>query len=692
MRLLARHLPVRRLAVGALLIALVGGTATAGVAASAPGPSAEAPAPAAVDGYSPYVPQKTCDPSAKPGAQALLRLAMDYYGIGRNTGITRDCGVGGTSEHKEGRAFDWGLSVNRPAEKAAGDAFTTWLTADGPDGKPGYHARRLGVMYVIWNRQIWAAYDTQAGWRAYYGASPHTDHVHVSLSWDGAYQRTSWWNTRASDLARTVADPTVYVLSGAMKYPVGSGELLSALGPLGPVSYVPEGFLESKTTGGPMRRVVLSPSGTVSFVDAGIRLPMGSCGQVVDFGYGCGDATRLQNAQLAKLHAGPAMTNLYRTTSGKSYYVADGARREVSDTTALAQAGLPNASVTLLESGIANLPYGVPVVADGEVLRSRTSGTTVLSAGGQGTPLTHGMASTAGIASLPSAALDEASLARLPQTGALAPVVREATGSRVYLLTTAGKVHLTDLALIPSAPATATSAALARVPDVAGSGGPVFFKGQDSATVYYLRAGQRRAIASWSDLVTLNGGSAAPAIRTLPGGSAAMLPAGPGQIPPGTLVKSPDNGTVYLTDGLGGRITVGSFAVTNELGAAGLRTVSAADLAAYTLTPGTLTRAVTCGTQRFIGLSGRLHPVSDTVAAAYALPSVALDPATCAALPRGTQPLDRFLRTPDGTIFHMTAGAKRPIGAWAGYLALGGTTANTLPVTFATAALFPTAA
>jgi hypothetical protein len=170
-----------------------------------------------------------------------------------------------------------------------------------------------------------------------------------------------------------------------------------------------------------------------------------------------------------------------------------------------------------------------------------------------------------------------------------------------------------------------------------------------------------------------------------------MLTPGPRQVPPGTLVKAPDNGTVYMTDGLGGRITVGSFAVTDELGAAGLRTISAADLAAYRLTPGSLTRAVTCGTQRYIGLSGRLHPVSETVAAAYGLTSVALDPATCAGLPRGTQPLDRFLRTPDGTIYHITAGAKRPIGGWAGYLALGGTAANTLPVTYATAALFPTA-
>lgn len=85
------------------------------------------------------------------------------------------------------------LSAHKPAEKTAADEFNRWLTAAGPDGKVGYNARRLGVMYVIWNSKQWSAYRPQDGWRAYTGASPHTDHVHVSLSWNGALKRTSFW-------------------------------------------------------------------------------------------------------------------------------------------------------------------------------------------------------------------------------------------------------------------------------------------------------------------------------------------------------------------------------------------------------------------------------------------------------------------------------------------------------------------
>ncbi len=195
MRLRASALTRPRLAVlVAVVLAVLAAVAIpAGAAVLPPGPTTTVRAPDPVDPYAAYVGQTTCDPTIKPGAQAVLRLAMDHYKIGRNTGITRACSVGGQSEHKEGRAFDWGLNVNNPAEKAAGDAFTHWLTAPGPDDKPGYNARRLGVMYVIWNTKIWTAYNAGNGWRPYYGASPHTDHVHVSLSWNGAHMRTSWW-------------------------------------------------------------------------------------------------------------------------------------------------------------------------------------------------------------------------------------------------------------------------------------------------------------------------------------------------------------------------------------------------------------------------------------------------------------------------------------------------------------------
>lgn len=54
-------------------------------------------------------------------------------------------------------------------------------------------ARRMGIMYVIWNHQIWSP-GPDSTWRAYTGTNPHTDHVHISLSWAGARAETSFWS------------------------------------------------------------------------------------------------------------------------------------------------------------------------------------------------------------------------------------------------------------------------------------------------------------------------------------------------------------------------------------------------------------------------------------------------------------------------------------------------------------------
>jgi peptidoglycan hydrolase-like protein with peptidoglycan-binding domain len=142
----------------------------------------------------------------KPGTDALRALLMATYG-GRDLGITRGCEIGALSEHKEGRAWDWGLSAAVPAEKALAQQFLGWLTAPGPNGMAAANARRLGVMYVIWNGKIWSAYRASEGWRAYSGGESHAGHIHLSLAWNGAMKRTSWWtgNTGSVDYGPCVA-------------------------------------------------------------------------------------------------------------------------------------------------------------------------------------------------------------------------------------------------------------------------------------------------------------------------------------------------------------------------------------------------------------------------------------------------------------------------------------------------------
>ena len=155
---------VRRAATPALAaflaagLVVTGGAEAASAATAAKNPSAPKRAPSVVEAYSSYLPQVSCDPIAKPGTLALRAMLLATYG-GRDLGITRACNIGGLSEHKEGRAWDWGLKAAKPGEKAAADRFLHWLLAKGPKSSGyGYNARRLGVMYVIWNGKIWGGY------------------------------------------------------------------------------------------------------------------------------------------------------------------------------------------------------------------------------------------------------------------------------------------------------------------------------------------------------------------------------------------------------------------------------------------------------------------------------------------------------------------------------------------------------
>ncbi len=144
-----------------------------------------------VDAHLGYIAQRTCTPAAKPGTTALLKALIKTWG-GSSWGISRFCSSGGTSEHKEGRALDWHMDSRKAKDRAKVADMVKWMTANN-----GEVAYRLGVMYIIWNQKIWSIYYQELGWRkmANRGSwtANHKDHVHISLSWDGAMAQTSWW-------------------------------------------------------------------------------------------------------------------------------------------------------------------------------------------------------------------------------------------------------------------------------------------------------------------------------------------------------------------------------------------------------------------------------------------------------------------------------------------------------------------
>ncbi|MFG1605026.1 FG-GAP repeat domain-containing protein, partial [Actinoplanes sp. NPDC049265] len=146
-----------------------------------------------IDGYAANDPQNTCQSGERPGPVALRALLNDTYDLNRTGNITRGCDVGGTSEHKEGRALDYMLDSTDAHERDIAETVVDWMLATDQYGNKHAIARRMGIMYIIWNRRIWSSARASEGWRTYSGSNPHTDHVHFSFGWPGARKETTWW-------------------------------------------------------------------------------------------------------------------------------------------------------------------------------------------------------------------------------------------------------------------------------------------------------------------------------------------------------------------------------------------------------------------------------------------------------------------------------------------------------------------
>jgi len=155
------------------------GIGTAGGFVAANSPLAK-PAPRNSDGSWPSEKCIVDDPTT---SGCITARTFHAYTQARAAGFKRYTSCkrsGGGGEHPLGRACDFS------------SAETTFKNSDATGDDKSYgdrlaaffvkNADRLGVLYVIWYRQIWSP---GSGWSAYSGsgsaAARHTNHVHLSL-------------------------------------------------------------------------------------------------------------------------------------------------------------------------------------------------------------------------------------------------------------------------------------------------------------------------------------------------------------------------------------------------------------------------------------------------------------------------------------------------------------------------------
>ncbi|KKK04519.1 hypothetical protein [Micromonospora sp. HK10] len=121
---------------------------------------------------------ESCSENDPTTSGCITPRTLHAYKEVKKAGFNRFVGCyrsGGPWEHPKGRACDWSLQKS---------GFASWHNNDmrmyGNNVAAFLirNADRLGIYYVIWNRQIWFP---ATGWKSYSGPSNHTDHVHMSL-------------------------------------------------------------------------------------------------------------------------------------------------------------------------------------------------------------------------------------------------------------------------------------------------------------------------------------------------------------------------------------------------------------------------------------------------------------------------------------------------------------------------------
>jgi hypothetical protein len=154
-----------------------GGQLSAGVV---PAKATAKPAPRNSDGS---WPAESCNQDDPTTTGCLTPRTLHALNEARLAGYTRYTACfrnAGSGEHPKGRACDFAPTtqgfvdaIPTGADKTYGDKVAGWLIGN---------ANALGVMYVIWWKQIWFP---GGGWQSYSGdgtpAGDHYNHVHLSM-------------------------------------------------------------------------------------------------------------------------------------------------------------------------------------------------------------------------------------------------------------------------------------------------------------------------------------------------------------------------------------------------------------------------------------------------------------------------------------------------------------------------------
>lgn len=488
----------------------------------------------------------------------------------------------------------------------------------------------------------------------------------------GAYGNRNFWRIFSDwfgstqgggTLARTGANPQIYLVTADHKYPVNSGAVYVSLAALGPFQYTSQAYLDQFPTGIPATNLLRDPSnGSIYLAANGTKSKFTTCAMVATWGLGgsCGAYIDVMPSQLLKFVTGADVTAFpLDGSTGVIYSMANGVKRAVhsaAQITAIANggptawSGFPSATLAAFPSGPDVLdPASVVKTASDPTLYLLTAGTSTLTPIDSGdvysqfgapsyTVITDGGKAASTVATSPlSIAVTCGSLQYIAGGGKLY-AIPSASGLRTTTIDTA------NCAALPKASTPVT--------------GALFLRQASNGYIYNITAGKKVFMSTMAQVNSLNGSNP---LVLVPASDATMagIPTQADVLAPASLQKTAGNSTIYFIDGASRKIPLSSFALAGEFGIRTYATASDAALSAYTATSSALTISVTCSSVRYLAGGGSLVAVTS---ADPGLPSTSLDAATCAALPKSSQSISGavFLRLPStGSIYFVSNGVRQ---------------------------------
>jgi hypothetical protein len=246
-------------------------------------------------------------------------------------------------------------------------------------------------------------------------------------------------------------------------------------------------------------------------------------------------------------------------------------------------------------------------------------------------------------------------------------VVVDGTTSPVSVLADGGRYEIQPGSASISPSLSVTSQVLGQFALKGNIGQGTLLKAPDNGSIYIVMPRDIRPISSWDTLLFISDN---PTWITVPSSLLYQFSWGPVALKGGNLYRSPDDATVFLINGLGNKIPFSKFDFPFEAGYNQFSFTTQERLDAYPYSGSLLTYGLKCSGTSYVSAGGVVHQIPAGMEALYPFQYVDLDSFMCKRLKGGT-PAGKFIRTPDGVIYYLSDGQKHPIGSMLRYQQLG---------------------